>query len=169
MLVSSVSFSPNVIYILSCARCFLAALVYLPRTTASLCLPTRLAAFGVLSVFTQSILWSMTAKRNSQFPWGFVRKYCLFSRSESFSRLQLFPVGCPLRQWMALSLGRTSLSALESHSLVILASDWPTLSQCQRCVKNLGGGAQWKPVLAASVSLITFLFTEKIDRRQKDR
>lgn len=47
--VLSVSFSlcPDIIYILNCARCFLAALVYLPRTTASSYLQSHSAAFGV--------------------------------------------------------------------------------------------------------------------------
>lgn len=49
----SVSFSPypDVIYILNCARCFLAALVYLPITTASPCLQSHNAAFGVFPVY----------------------------------------------------------------------------------------------------------------------
>ncbi len=33
----------------ACARCFLAALVYLPRPTASLCLHSHIAAFGVFT------------------------------------------------------------------------------------------------------------------------
>lgn len=147
----SVSFSPcpDVIYILACAPCFLAVLVYLPRTTASLWLHSHIAAFGVFTVSFE--VWRR--KEIASFIgvlWG--NTWVCVLRSESFSPSQLFPVGCPLCQWMALSSGRTSLSVLESHSLVILVSDWPTLSRCQHFVKNLGGGARWRPALAASVS-----------------
>ncbi len=154
---------PDVIYILACARCFLAALVYLPRTTASLCLHSHIAAFGVFTecVYTQ---YSLKCDGEKKYPLslGFCEKI-LFLRSESLSPSQLFPVGCPLHQWMALSSGRTSLLALESHFLVILVSDWPMLSRCQRFVKSLEGGARWRPALAASVSSWApqslFLFT----------
>ncbi len=70
---------PDVIYILACARCFLAALVYLPRTTASLCLHSHIAAFGVFTecVYTQ---YSLKCDGEKKYPLslGFCEKILEF-------------------------------------------------------------------------------------------